>query len=668
MKPLISLRLGNLHYKAKLLDELFDVLTRQPGSLDEVWLCSEYGFPPMDVHEKSANAMIAAAERFRKAGIGVSLQISNSLGHGDYAKNRDYRGITWRRMVGADGTVMSYGNCPRDKVCLEYLRESSRLYALHKPDILFIDDDLRMHHHEPVKFACFCDGCVAEMNAQWNTSLTRDEIVVNVNKTSPEGAEWRERLVQFNGESRAVVTRAIAEGVKRSSPGTVGGLQHAGPDWCCYSGTTHNAVLDVLRDVFGKPPCVRPGGGFYDDHAPREMIHKALNISCQIAFLPEYVKNIRYENEDLPHSTLGKSPHGMVVESALCFAYGCNSLSYTSLGGENEPPAEREALLSRIAAWRPYFLRLAALSEKSEAGGLGLCLSPTHYKNSYGKPFDWANTGLIGVYDIAAAGLPIAYGKEENFRGFLLHPRAADGMDEDELRRLFSKGVVTCGDTINKLKQRGLERLTGITCELLDFKPACEMLTDDELNAGYAGRKWAPFIFSPGYSVYKLENKSAAHYRVISEYLRHNTELTGEAVKDGNSAIVAVTPPGGKIAVFGYDLWDSVINTARRAQLLAAADYVTNRQVPAYVATHSQTVCVPRIDPQGRLVSVTVLNASIDQTPALTLKARNTAGEHAMLIKPCTGDMPLRMNRMDGGYEVYLPALEPWNIFTVVFE
>ena len=668
MNPFISLRLMSHHYNEKLLDELLEVLIRQPDSLDEVWLSTEYGFPPMYIHKKSADAMLSAAERFRSHNIGVSLQVSNTLGHGDYLRHMDFRGIVWTHMEGIDGTVFPYGNCPRDPDFLDYQRESNRLYARCKPDILFIDDDLRMNNHHPVAYGCFCPGCLDKMRTQWQADFSREALLGHINDPSPDGAVWRERLVEFNRESLATVTRAIAEGVRQSSPDTVGGLQHACPDWNVYAGASLKSVYDVLYEIFGKPPCSRPGGGFYTDHNPRDMVSKALSLSCGMAHLPDYVKNIRPEVENLPHSTLGKSPHGTAVESALYLSYGCNALSYATLMVDNEPPAAHEPLLSKIAAWRPYLLRLAALSEHTLPGGLGVPFSPTHYKNSGGFPFDWTSPGLGGAYGLALTGLPLAHGP--HFPGYILYPAAIDGMDEAELREVFSGGVLTCGSAVQKLKGRGLAHLIGLDCEPLELTPACEMTTGDEINGGYVGQKWQPFSFS-AQPHFKFTNQNASDYRVLSEYLRYDAELSGEAVVCGSSTVAAVTPLGGRVAVFGYALWSPVINTARRAQLLAAADYITGGRLPAYVATNSQTACIPRVDAKGDLVSVSVLNCSIGESPALTLKARSPAGKRARLIRAFGGDMALGTNIFCGKaneLEAYLPPLAPWDIYTVVFE
>lgn len=666
MEPLISLRLMNHHYNDKLLDELFEVLLRQPGCLDEVWLSTEYGFPPMSIHEKSAEAMIGVAKRFREHNIRVSLQIANSLGHGDYLRHMDFRGITWQQMVGIDGTVFPYGNCPRDKDFLAYQGESARAYGRCEPDILFIDDDLRMHHHSPVEYGCFCEGCLQEMQNQWGLSFTREELAENLRLTTIEGASWRERLVLFNQESLSIVTRAIAEGTKQTSPNTIGGIQSATPDWNIYSGTTLDSVFDVLYEVFGKPPFTRPGGGFYTDHEPRGMVVKALSISSHIANLPEYVTNIRPEVESLPHCVLGKSPHGTALESAFYMAYGCNALSHASLMVDNDSPVEHEPMLSRIAAWRPYYQKLAHLSEMTRPGGLGIVLSATHYKNSGGIAFDWAKPGVSGAYPLALAGVPMAFG--DSFDGYILYPTAVDGMDETELRTVLSSGVLTCGETIRKIKQRGLAHLIGVDCEPLDFYPACELLTDNGYNGKYSGQRWQHFSLGREHAFYAFHNISSPDYHVLSEYLRYDEEINLTPIRSGHSSVVAQTALGGKIAIFGYNLWDAVISSARRAQLLAAADYITNKRLPAYVATTSQTVSVPRVDHQGRLVSVSILNASIDASPALTLIVRNPVGKHPRLVKPLAGDMILDISIWEDELTVHLPSLEAWNMFTVVFE
>ena len=47
---MIAIRLGTHHKEEEQAKALIALLRRYPGACDEVWLCSEYGFPPMEVH------------------------------------------------------------------------------------------------------------------------------------------------------------------------------------------------------------------------------------------------------------------------------------------------------------------------------------------------------------------------------------------------------------------------------------------------------------------------------------------------------------------------------------------------------------------------------------------------------------------------------------------
>ena len=87
-----------------------DVVRRHPGSCDEVWLASDYGFPPLDVHRQTVEILTGTAATLREAGLRVSLQISNTIGHGQYMCLRNNTGLVYpgspvEHIVGPDGTA-----------------------------------------------------------------------------------------------------------------------------------------------------------------------------------------------------------------------------------------------------------------------------------------------------------------------------------------------------------------------------------------------------------------------------------------------------------------------------------------------------------------------------------------------------------------------------------
>lgn len=84
MRPFMIIRLWPEHHKSlDLFSDLLKFLKRYRSSCDEVWFCTELGFPSLETHRRFAEQMASMAEMIRDAGFGTGIQIANTLGHGD---------------------------------------------------------------------------------------------------------------------------------------------------------------------------------------------------------------------------------------------------------------------------------------------------------------------------------------------------------------------------------------------------------------------------------------------------------------------------------------------------------------------------------------------------------------------------------------------------------
>lgn len=171
-------RLGSTTQKVdSFTDALIEKIKENPGSCTEVWLSSDYGFPPIETHKKAAEKLAEVAEKFRNIGVRVSLQISNTMGHGEYMRSCDCSGLVYdgspaTRFTGPDGTKANYCFCPNGEYFRNYTTEEIKLYvSAVKPDCVWFDDDLRMVGHSPVTYGCFCDDCVSRFNKKIRLSL-----------------------------------------------------------------------------------------------------------------------------------------------------------------------------------------------------------------------------------------------------------------------------------------------------------------------------------------------------------------------------------------------------------------------------------------------------------------------------------------------------------------
>ncbi|HZJ77405.1 MAG TPA: hypothetical protein VFD52_01195 [Clostridia bacterium] len=118
----------------KFINEFLEIVKKYPGSCDEVWLASEYGFSKLEKHRDTAEKLCGVAERLRSDGLRVSLQISNTIGHGQYMASKDcsgliYEGSPVEHMIGPDGNAAGYCFCWNGKHFQNYTVSMLKEYA-----------------------------------------------------------------------------------------------------------------------------------------------------------------------------------------------------------------------------------------------------------------------------------------------------------------------------------------------------------------------------------------------------------------------------------------------------------------------------------------------------------------------------------------------------------
>ena len=186
---MITYRLGLHQCEPERARELVDAIKRHPGSCDTVWLTTMGYYPPMEKHLGYAEGWVESARIFREAGLEVSMQIANTIGHCDaeqldpkyddiFARGMKQQGQVSNFLVGPDGLSNRSCFCFRSQQFRAYINSVVKTYAqILKPERFWFDDDLRAHHHNPNQFGCYCDRCISEFNRQNGTSHNREVLV-----------------------------------------------------------------------------------------------------------------------------------------------------------------------------------------------------------------------------------------------------------------------------------------------------------------------------------------------------------------------------------------------------------------------------------------------------------------------------------------------------------
>ena len=96
------------------------------------------------------------APRIRSEGFGFELNFQQLLGA--TTSNTDLRSLyKWKQfMVDHYGKTSQGSPCPEDPIYREEIAKMLRGWAATKPDILWIDDDFRLHNHSTDGMFCYC--------------------------------------------------------------------------------------------------------------------------------------------------------------------------------------------------------------------------------------------------------------------------------------------------------------------------------------------------------------------------------------------------------------------------------------------------------------------------------------------------------------------------------
>lgn len=640
----------------KYMDTVLKIIKENPGSCDEVWFATEYGFPPLERHTAAAEGIISTAEKFRKEGIRVSLQLSNTIGHGEYIASCDCSGLLFEgseveHMVGDDGKLAEYCFCWRGKNFKKYTYDAIKKYAGVKPHAIWIDDDLRPCNHMPVNHGCFCDDCLKKFNDIYGSSFTRSELVHEINFGD---TKWRKRYMDFVKDGLYEFTFELCSAIHEVMPETSVGLQQGGFGGYIEGGA--HSILKAICDATGKPPLSRPGGGAYDDYNPMEFIDKGRTMLKQIRDLPPYVKEIRPEIENLPFVTYGKSIPGVCFETSYYFAIGATAMSYSMMMHLKESIDWYGQMLNAFSHHRSYWQELAETNKTTSPDGITLVCPHSNMSIKCTKPFDYVLGDNEYEEDILGfISLPLVYEYRDS-GVFVMCGKTAEKLSDEEIEKLIGLPVLTDGDAIDVLKKRCFD--LGISAEKISVLMLNEEFSEHKINCGHLGDTWnGKFLISEAYKLV------GGNPEVMGRYKK---TVPGYEENDGTIAnAIITTPKGAKWAVFGFDLFNRTVSTAKREQIFNSIEYISDKNISARMITAFSSTIHPRVNADGSLACVSITNCTMGKQENIKIKVQCEPGTKAVLMGQYLTPSELTV---DENNIVTIPEIGGWNVATLFFE
>lgn len=635
--------------------ELLSFVGQYKDVIDEIAFFTSFTHPPLPLAEIEARAAVLAEvlPPFKALGVAAGINHLSTLGHLDENLENSLR-EPWQHLVDFDGSVSASCYCGADPSVRAYIRACYVALAKAKPAFLWVDDDLRMESHGPIRFACFCERCVAEFSRQSGKPWTREALAAAL-RSGPraERLALRRQWLAHNRAYLKSVLTLIREAVDSVDPAIPLGLMTGETS---YSGYGFGDWVPALAGPRQLPVKWRPGGGFYTDDAPGQLFDKAHGVGRQIAFLPDSVAEIQYEHENFPYQRLKKSVTTFLVEIAAAIGAGCTGAALNCLGIADDPAEEFRPYFDGVRGLRRFFDKAVATLGRSPCQGVWSAMNRDHFA-ALQPDGDWfaAPTwggGLRYFNEPAEIGVPAAYSAQ----GACAAALSGDGclaFSRDELLKLLAGGVMLDVPALVRFHELGLGEHTGFAVAESRNRDTIERFTADPINGTFAGwkRDCRPSFYpEPGWTLRPL----AGEARPLSEMIDFAPKVHGA------TSGVFENKLGGRVAVFGYYPWRSLQSKAKTSQIRAVCRWLSRDTLPAYVSSYQKMVLWCRRSATGRLAML-LLNASPDPLADVSLHVRGV--EQLEITRALFDRLPVPRGKSgaDGPYNIFvIPALNPW--------
>ena len=639
-------------------EELLALLRRHRPAVDEISLFTGYWhhlFEDPQQFAALAETLARRVEQLHAEGIaGVGINMLCTLGHLDEAWDF-LPPLPFDAMVGHDGSVSRSCACPTSGEFRRYITAKYRRIAEAGPDFIWVDDDIRMHHHG-VAFGCFCERCIEAFSRRQGPGAPADRPSLVSRLNSPDAGPLRRAWVLHNADVLDELLADLAAAIHDVDGGIDVGLMTTGPSWTTYSG---QALARWMATLGGRR--VRPGGGFYDDGAPRAMIPKALDVARQCVAVPEAVTDVQYELENFPYQKLDKSVRIVLDECWLALAAGCNGVAFNCLKDLPGALEDYDDVLAAIEGERPVWEAWVEAAAGLELTGLWPATRDDWTARREVRDGQWFATGG-GDYDVQRANVLAEIGLPLTARagaacGTVLCGRLAEIFDDEDLRRMLSGGVLMDAAALEVLWDRGLGELAGVRPGRSYDNGVYERFTGHELNGPYTG---------DGRDV-RLSFWAAPARRLVplSEGVADLAHMIGYDGSDCGPCLTAFeNDAGGRVATMGYAPWRRLGNSAKRSQVIALADWAARGRVPILIPRTVRVTPLIRMNADRTKMAAVLLNTAFDPTGELEILLRADV-EHVDLLGP-DGASSLPLRRRGNDRVVTLGSLGPWQTAALV--
>ena len=538
------------------------------------------------------------------------------------------------RMVGHDGAQCKVCACPLSEAWRRITCELWRRYASLHPDVLWVEDDIRLTNHSPAEYGCFCELHIDKFAEREGMRVPREELVSAILDPG-EPHPFRKAWLDLNRDTMVEVAHMLEQCVHEVSPETKLGLMCSVPTFThAVEGRDWKSFTSALA---GKQPLVaRPCMCAYSEVSPRDIYESEYYVRSTLYCLePNTI--IQTELDNFPFSTYSKSTRFTFLQMALSFVLGADGVTMNLFDHLGTPMSVNPEFGELLRKEKPFLNGLASRCQGGKAAGVRLLHAPDgsyHVRLRESAAYsELSPEGHGWRHVLEPLGFPITF---EDSDVVALTGQVVRGLPSDLIREILSKGVMLDLTALDCLTDMGYGDLLGAVIGRVFHKHSEPLSAEEYFNAQWGGSAGKYMTLS---SIYRdgdavlAEIEPSSDAQVISRVVDPDTRPLYPLLTVFENAL------GGRVAVYPIDLERTIsaafLNPYRKQQFEEVIGWLAKDRVPMLVRGGAYPLPF-RADHDGYSV-IGAFNLSLDDYPRISFDM-DTAGHTPHRIESIADD------------------------------
>lgn len=579
--------------------------------------------------EEVRNQMLPYIQKLREKGIGYQINFQDLLGqtlHGvDFTDEYD-----WEYLVDQRGRTSKGCACPLGKKFRLNSEKRLKIWAETNPDVIWMDDDFRMHNHGTPGFAvfegesgytdyyCFCDEHIRRFNQKVGGNYTREMIINGISQTG-EPTLLRTQYLSFLSETMVETAQWVEKSVHAVSPATKIAQMTSYPDVHAAEGRDWREFLTALSGEYA--PIIRPTFGWYQEGLSRNFIDCYRVLAQMITQIKaSYGEGVNYapELENTRYTVWSKSRKVTEAQLLLSAFIGCEDITLALHDLDGGALFDEPAYAKMLKEIKPRLHELVSLDLlNAEPLGVAIPTSPKsgfNYRLKRGEIYDnlGGTTRYVEGY-LLKMGVPCYYATPEDCAKaemVALDGFTAGFLTDAEIMTLLQKNVFLEGAAVECLCERGFAEYIGVkNFKKLPITIQSEVFytfkrQDDtfiRVPSRVGGNRWLVMDLSDG-----VER--------LSDFVSPRGEKYPACTYFENKI-------GGKVLAYGaIDDWGNGFFTHHRVRFIKDAMAKVAPKIP-YVACNGATLTVSRRNNKNEIYHF-IMNLASDKANDLFVNGK----------------------------------------------